>query len=73
MPPNQYLINKQNLPESLSYDLLIILHDYKVNEFSFMKELACLGAPVVREECEFNLITSLTLDHAVSWAFICFL
>ena len=38
-----------------------------------MKELACLGAPVVREDCEFNLITSPTLDHAVSWAFTCFL
>lgn len=37
-----------------------------------MKELACLGAPVVREECEFNLTTSLTLDHAVSSSFTCF-
>lgn len=72
MPANQDPINKQTLPESLSYDLLIILHDYKTNEFSFRKELACLGAHVVREECEFNLTTSLTLDHAISLAFTCF-
>lgn len=31
-----------------------------------MKELASLGAHVVREDGEFNLTTSPTLDHAVS-------
>lgn len=36
-----------------------------------MKELASLGAHVVREDGEFNLTTSPTLDHAVSLT--CFL
>lgn len=38
-----------------------------------MKELACLGAHGVREDYEFNLLTSPTLDYAFSWTFTCFL